>query len=159
MEGHNIAKVNDGLINEFVDAMAADDKVRVLKLISDHCTWLVVPWGYTAKGREEVEAFLGVAETTRTHKDQGQKIEINRWFTDDEYLCVEITNVASLSFLPNVKASQPICLVLHMSGGKFDSVHEYFSAPFPLNLLIRLVPLITRIRLAARRRPKKLSAT
>ena len=39
MEGHNIAKVNDGLIKEFVDAMAADDKVRVLKLISDHCTW------------------------------------------------------------------------------------------------------------------------
>jgi hypothetical protein len=98
MEGHNIAKVNDGLIKEFLDAMAADDKVRVLKLISDHCAWLVVPWGYTAKGHEEVEAFLGVAETTRTHKDQGQKIEINRWFTDDEYLCVEITNVASLSF-------------------------------------------------------------
>jgi len=94
MEGHNIAKVNDGLIKEFLDAMAADDKVRVLKLISDHCAWLVVPWGYTAKGHEEVEAFLGGAETTRTHKDQGQKIEINRWFTDDEYLCVEITNVA-----------------------------------------------------------------
>jgi limonene-1,2-epoxide hydrolase len=146
---------NKELVREFIEAMAADDKAHVLRLMSDDCEWVVVPWGYSANGHEEVEAFLGVANKTRTYKEQGQKIDINKAFTDGENLCVEITNIASLSFLPSLKASQPICLVLHMRDRKFDSVHEYFSAPFPVSLIIRLVPLVTRIRLSARRRSKR----
>jgi limonene-1,2-epoxide hydrolase len=146
---------NKELVREFVEAMAADDKAHVLRLVSDNCVWVVVPWGYSANGHEEVEAFLGAASKTRSYKEQGQKIEINKWFTDGENLCVEITNIASLSFLPSVKASQPICLVLQMRDGKFDRVHEYFSAPFPISLIIRLVPLVTRLRLFAKRRSKR----
>src|SRR5215831_11163557 len=147
------SSANEVLIQEFIDAMRADDKAHVLRLISDNCTWLVVPWGYTARGYEEVAAFLGVAQTTRTHETAtGQHIEINGWFTDGEHLCVEITNIASFSWLKSVKAAQRICLVLHMRNGTVDRVHEYFKAPFPISLIIRLVPLVARMRLSRQKR-------
>jgi ketosteroid isomerase-like protein len=147
------SSANEALIQEFIGAMRADDKAHVLRLISDDCTWLVVPWGYTASGYEEVAAFLGVAQTTRTHETaKGQHIEINGWFTDGEHLCMEITNIASLSWLKSVKAAQRICLVLHMKNGRFDRVHEYFKAPFPISLIIRLVPLVARMRLRRQKR-------
>src|SRR5262249_206278 len=115
-EGKLHSRANEALVTEFIAALAAADKERVLKLISDDWAWLVVPWGYTVSGYEEVTAFLGAAERTRTHEvAEGQHIAINGWFTDGEHLCVEITNIASLSWLKSVKAAQRICLVLHMS--------------------------------------------
>jgi limonene-1,2-epoxide hydrolase len=147
------SSANEALIKAFIDAMRADDKERVLRLISDDCIWLVVPWSYTARGYEEVAAFLGVAQATRTHeRTKGQHIEINKWFTDGEHLCVEITNIASFSWLKSIKAAQRICLVLHMRNGTFDQVHEYFKAPFPISLIIRLVPLVARMRLRRQKR-------
>ena len=148
MEVNMSSRTNEALVQEFIGAMRADDKEHVLRLISDDCVWQVVPWGYTASGYEEVAAFLGVAQSTRTHKEEkGQHIEINGWFTDGEHVCVEITNIASFSLFKSIKAAQRICLVLHMRNGKFDSVHEYFKAPFPISLIIRLVPLVARLRL------------
>jgi hypothetical protein len=148
MERKMSSRTNDALVKEFIGAMRADDKEHVLRLISDDCAWLVVPWGYTACGYEEVATFLGVAQTTRTHEAaKGQHIEIDGWFTDGEHLCVEITNIASFPWFKSVKAAQRICLVLHIKNGRFDTVHEYFKAPFPISLIIRLVPLVTRIRL------------
>src|SRR4030095_15103957 len=88
------SRTNEALVKEFIDAMRADDKEHVLRLISDDCTWLVVPWGYTARGYEEVAAFLGVAQTTRTHQPaKGQHTEIAGWFTEDAHLCVQINNI------------------------------------------------------------------
>ena len=157
-EGTLHTPANEALVTEFIAALGADDTGRVLRLISDDCAWLVVPWGYTASGYEEVAAFLGAAERTRTHEAaEGQHIAITGWFTDGEHLCVEITNIASLSWLKRVKAAQRICLVLHMSDEKFDWVHEYFKAPFPISLIIRLVPLVVRMRL--RRQKRRLQST
>jgi hypothetical protein len=62
-------------------------------------------------------------------------------------MCVELTNIASLSFFPAIKAHQPICLILHIKDSTFDWIHEYFQVPFPLSLIIRMVPLITRWRM------------
>jgi len=138
---------SNALVQEFVNAVAADEKEHVLRLLSEDCIWEVVPWGYTARGHREVTAFLGVASKTRTYKDTGQRIQINNWFTDGQYLCVELTNIASLSILPSVKARQRICLTLHIRGDKFDQVHEYFKAPFPISLIIRLVPFVARMHL------------
>jgi hypothetical protein len=132
------------LAKEFVVAMTANDKAHVLRLLSAECEWTVVPWKYVARGHLEIEAFLGIANKTRSYKDKGEKIRIDKWFTDGEYMCVELTNIASLSFLPAIKAQQPICLTLHIKDGVFDWVHEYFQAPFPLSLIIRMVPLFTK---------------
>jgi ketosteroid isomerase-like protein len=153
VERNMSSRTNEALVKEFIGALRADDKEHVLRLISDDCAWLVVPWGYTASGYEEVAAFLGVAQTTRTHQAaKGQYIEIDGWFTDGDHLCVEITNIASFPWFKSVKAAQRICLVLHIKNGRFDSVHEYFKAPFPISLIIRLVPLVTRMRLRRQRR-------
>jgi hypothetical protein len=135
------------LAKEFVVAMTSNDKAYVLRLLSAECEWTVVPWKYTARGHVEIEAFLGIANKTRSYNDKGEKIRIDNWFTNGEHMCVELTNIASLSFLPAIKARQPICLTLHIKDGMFDWVHEYFQIPFPLSLIIRMVPFITRWRM------------
>jgi hypothetical protein len=151
-----INNTSESLAREFISAIGANDKVHVLRLLSGDCAWLVVPWGETFKGHDEVAAFLGVANSTITHqREKGQRVEINGWFMDRENMCVEITNIASLSFFKKVKAAQPICLVLHMKDGKFDRVHEYFRAPFPVSLIIRMVPFITRMKMRNQKRPQQ----
>jgi hypothetical protein len=55
------------LAREFVEAMAADDKEHIIRLLADDCVWEVVPWNYKAYGCREVESFLGVAAKTRTY--------------------------------------------------------------------------------------------
>jgi hypothetical protein len=147
-------RIESELAQEFISAMAADDKARVLRLLSEDCEWAVVPWKYVARGHQEIEVFLGVANKTRSYTDKGETIRIDNWFTNGEHMCVELTNIASLSFLPAVKAQQPICLTLHIKDSKFDWIHEYFQVPFPLSLIIRMVPFITRWRM---RRTAKIS--
>jgi len=139
------------LVEEVVHAIADNDKEHVIRLLADDCVWEVVPWGYRARGRREVAAFLGVASKTRTYKYAGQRIQIDHWFTDGESACVELTNITSLSLFPWLRGEQRICLTLHLKDGTVDAVHEYFKAPFPVNLVIRLVPVVVRLRSRNRR--------
>jgi SnoaL-like domain len=146
------APMNGARAAELVAALAANDKAQVLRLLTADCTWEVVPWRYVARGQAEVRAFLGVASRTRTYRNAGQRIRIDNWFSDGEWMCVELTNIASPPGLPHLAVRQPICLTLHLTDRGADRVREYFQAPFLIDWLLRLVPLVTRWQLRAHRR-------
>jgi hypothetical protein len=43
------------LAQECISALAADEKARLLRLLSEECEWAVVPWKYVARGHQEID--------------------------------------------------------------------------------------------------------
>ncbi len=144
MQGNIISKANESLIQEYLDIAANDSEnlVRTMGLMSDDCVWVIETTGDEYRGREEIEAFVGIAMSGRAHQDQ-YHIQISKWFTDGEHLCIEYTHGAVLTGVYSAGIKTKIkqgtlryCITFHMRGGKFDWVHEYIQGTTFLSNLI-----------------------
>lgn len=126
---------------------------RTMRLLADDCVWVMEPTGDTYSGREEIQAFVAVAMSGRIHTGQ-YHIQIDHWFTDGEYLCIEYTHgaISTGVYTAGIKAkvhpgTLRYCITYHMRDGKFDSAHEYIQGttfltnlamPFMLKRMKRL---------------------
>ncbi len=139
---------NAALIKEYLDIVvnASEDLERFAKLLSDDCTWVIMPPGITIVGLAKVKAFAGMAMGSRTH-DAESKIEIRSWFADGDNFCVEYFHGAIVTSL-HLKVTETVCLVCHVREGKFDCIHEYVdtSHSILIELGLRFLPLILKAR-------------
>ncbi len=145
MQANMLSQANERLIQEYLDITAHDSEnlERVMKLMTDDCVWVMEPTGDTYRGSEELRAFVGAAMSSRTHTGQ-YSIQINHWFTNGEYLCIEYTHGAILTGV-RVKVRKGVaryCTTFHMRDGKFDQVHEYINGTTFLAYL--LMPLLLK---------------
>ena len=136
---------NGALIREYLDIAANDSEnlERTMRLLTDDCVWVMEPTGDTYRGKQELEAFVRIAMSGRTHSGP-YSIQITNWFTDGEQLCIEYTHGLVLSgvFLPGIKSEVKqgvlrYCITFHMRDGKFDRVHEFIQGTtFLANLML-----------------------
>jgi ketosteroid isomerase-like protein len=153
METIHLGKANEALIQEYLDIVAHDSEnlERTMQLFSDDCVFELEPTGDVYAGKVEIEAFVSVAMSGRTHADQ-YSIQITNWFTDGEQFCIEYTHggisTGVYSAGLKVKFRQGIaryCIIYHMKDGQFDRVHEFIQATnFLANLAMPLA--LKRIR-------------
>jgi ketosteroid isomerase-like protein len=140
---------NETLVRELLDIVANDSEnlERTLKCLSADCVWVMEPGGTEYHGITEIEGFVGIAMSGRTHDNNKHRIEITNWFADNENLCVEYTHGATLTgkftagFRGRIKTGVTrYCITYHMRDGKFDRVHEYINATsWSLNGLVPLL--------------------
>src|SRR5260370_7731728 len=88
MQEKVISQANEALIQAYLERVASDDYKDFGTLLTDDCTFSLMPIGYTFKGRQEVMAFAETAGNRRTHDEQS-KVVISNWFTNATYLYVE----------------------------------------------------------------------
>jgi len=143
-----LSEANEKLIKEYLDIAvdSSEDIDRFSKLLSDDCTWRLMPPGVTFNGKEQVKSFSKMAMGSRSHNAE-YKVEIRNWFADGDNFCVEYFHGAIITrFRINVK--EDVCLVCHMSDGKFDRIYEYVdtSQSILIGLGLTLLPLIMKIR-------------
>ena len=157
-------EANEALVKELLDIVANDSEnlERTLKCLSDDCVWVMEPGGTQYHGIGEIEAFVGIAISGRTHNKSKHRIEITNWFADSENLCVEYTHGAILTgkFTAGIRGTikagvSRYCITYHIRNGKFDRVHEYINATsWALNGLAPLALAYLR-RLTTKRVAKK----
>jgi ketosteroid isomerase-like protein len=151
MQEKMISKENEALIQAYLDIVASDDYRDFGRLITDDCTFSLMPIGYTFKGREEVMAFVETAGNRRKH-DQQSQVAISNQFTDGEYFCVEYEHALIINLLRVRSKIDGYCLVFHFRDGKFDAVREYINPSrliwvFFTVIILRLFPSIARRKL------------
>jgi len=161
MQEKVISQSNEALIQAYLQIVATDDYQNFGTLLTDDCTFSLMPIGYTFRGREEVMAFAETAGNRRRHDDQS-KVVISQWFTDGDSLCVEYEHSFMMKALHVRSKIDGYCLVFHMRDGKFDAVREYINPSrltwvFFTVIVLRLFPLIARWK--ARRRGLKRTQT
>ncbi len=139
---------NAALVKEYLDIAvnAPEDLVRFARLLSDDCTWSIMPPCITIVGLAQVKSFTKMAMRSRAH-DAGSKIEIRNWFADGDNFCVEYFHGAIVTRL-HLRVTENVCLVCHMREGKFDRVHEYVdtSRSVLIGLGLKFLPLILKVR-------------
>jgi len=157
MQENVISQANEALIQAYLEIVATDDYKDFGTLLTDDCTFSLMPIGYTFKGRQEVMAFVETAGNRRRH-DKQSNIVIRNQFTDGDYLCVEYEHSLIINALHVRSKIDGYCLVFHFRDGKFDAVREYINPSrlpwvFFTVIVLRLFPLIARRK--ARRRGVK----
>jgi uncharacterized protein (TIGR02246 family) len=143
------------LIERYLAIVANDDYERFGELLTDDCSFTLMPVGHTWRGRDNVMSAVTAAGRSRTHDSQS-KVNITNWFTNNEYLVVEYEHGALVAGL-RVKIDG-YCWVFHIRNGHFDSLREYINPSNPatsilLSLVLRAYPL-----LLARRRTRGAAA-
>jgi ketosteroid isomerase-like protein len=152
MEDLVLRKVNEELVNRYLELVAADDYRDFGALITDDCQFALMPIGHTFRGRQDVMAFVQTAGGSRAH-DQSSKVTITNWFGDGDYVCVEYVH-RFVVFPKSVRFKGKIdgyCLVFHIRDGKFDVIREYINpsnivTALLVMLLLRLLPVLTARR-------------
>ena len=76
------------LIERYLATVANDDYERFGELLTDDCSFTLMPIAHTWRGRDNVMSAVMAAGRSRTH-DSRSKVNITNWFTNDEYLVVE----------------------------------------------------------------------
>jgi len=141
-----LSEENENLIKEYLDIAVNDSEnfERFLRLLSDDCVYRITPPGRVFRGKDQLRTFVKKAMGSRTHTTDS-KVEIRNWFTDGENLCVEYFHGALATSL-RIKIRENVCFVFHMSGGKFDRLHEYVdtSGSFLVGFGLKMLPLITK---------------
>src|ERR1700738_3182720 len=84
------------LIERYLDIVANDDYERFGELLTNDCTFTLMPIGRTWRGRADVMSAVMAAGSSRTHDSQS-KVNITNWFTNNEYLVVEYEHAAVVS--------------------------------------------------------------
>ena len=136
------------LIEQYLAIVANDDYERFGELLTDDCSFTLMPIGHTWRGRDDVMSAIIAAGRTRTHDSQS-KVNITNWFTNNEYSVVEYEHGALIGGV-RVKVDG-YCLVFHIRDGHFDSMREYIN-PSNLatsilsSLVLRAYPLLARWR-------------
>ena len=139
---------NETLIHTYLEIVATDKYERFGTLLTEDCTFSLMPIGHTFTGREDIMAFVGTAGGSRTHEKQSQVV-IKQWFTDGEYLCVEYDHTAIVKRLHARIQIDGYCWVFHIRDGYFDAIREYINpSRLSMGLLIvfvlRLLPWVAR---------------
>ena len=136
------------LIERYLATVADDDYERFGELLTDDCSFTLMPIGHTWTGRDNVMSAVMAAGSRRTHDSQS-KVKITNWFTNNEYLVVEYEHTALVG---GVRVEiDGYCWVLHIRDGRFDSMREYINPSNPttsilLGLVVRAYPFLTRWR-------------
>jgi ketosteroid isomerase-like protein len=143
-----LSQDQEQLIQTYLEIVATDNYERFGTLLTEDCTFTLMPIGHTFQGREEITAFVRTAGGSRTHTEQS-KVHIKNWFTDGQYLCVEYDHTAILQQLHYRMQIDGYCWVFHIRDGKFDAIREYInpsrlSMSFLTVFLLRLLPWISR---------------
>jgi hypothetical protein len=146
IDKHLSSQANQALVKEMLDIVANDSEnlERTLPCITDNCVWVMEPGGTEYHGFEQVNAFVRIAMSGRTHDAGQHKIEITNWFADADNLCLEYTHGAMLTgrftagFKGKIKTGvSRCCITYHLRDGKIDRVHEYIdSTSWWLNVLM-----------------------
>lgn len=136
------------LIERYLVIVADDNYERFGELLTDDCTFTLMPTGHTFSGRDDVMGFVMAAGTRRKHDSQS-KVNITNWFTNNEYLVVEYEHGALVKGV-RLKVDG-YCLVFHIRDGCFDSIREYINPSTAAisiltTLVSRALPLLTRWR-------------
>jgi len=136
------------LIERYLAIVADDDYERFGELLTEDCSFTLVPIGHTWTGRDRVMSAVMAAGTRRTHDGQS-KVNITNWFTNNEYLVVEYEHGALVA---GVRVTiDGYCWVFHIRDGRFDSMREYINpsragTSILLTLVLRAYPLLARWR-------------
>src|SRR5258708_11034918 len=146
MQENVISQANEALIQAYLEIVATDDYKDFGTLLTDDCTFSLMPIGYTFKGRQEVMAFVETAGNRRRH-DKQSNIVIRNQFTDGDYLCVEYEHSLIINALHVRSKIDGYCLVFHFRDEKVDAVREYINPSrlpcgFFTVIVLRLLPLI-----------------
>jgi len=142
------------LIERYLAIVENDDYEQFGELLTDDCTFTLMPIGRTWNGRDDVMSVVLAAGSSRTHDSQS-KVNITNWFTDNEYLVVEYEHGAVVSGV-RLKIDG-YCWVFHIRGGRFDSIREYINpsnaaTSILMSLVLRGLPLLARWK-ARKQRP------
>ncbi len=132
------------LIERYLAIVANDDYERFGELLTDDCSFTLMPIGHTWSGRKNVMNAVMTAGRSRTH-DSRSRINVTNWFTNDEFLVVEYEHGALVGGI-RVKIDG-YCWVFHIRDGRFDSMREYINPSNPatsilLSLVLRAYPLL-----------------
>ncbi len=148
--GYMLTEANAALIKEYLDIAvnASENLDRFSKLLSDDCTWRIMPPGITFNGIAQVRSFTQMAMGSRTHNAEYQ-VKIRNWFADNDNFCVEYFHGAIITRF-HIKVVENVCLVCHMREGKFDQIHEYVdtSGSILISLGLKFLPLIVKAKTA-----------
>lgn len=141
---------NDRLIDEYFEIIESDDYDRFGDIITNDCTFVLMPIGHTFKGRDEVMAFARSAGGARTH-DRRSRVRITNWFRARDQLCVEYEHELIVKLLGYRIKIDGYCLVFHMRDGKFDQIREYINpSGIAMGVLttyiLRILPLVAKIK-------------
>ena len=136
------------LIEQYLAIVADDDYERFGELLTDDCSFTLMPIGHTWRGRDNVMSAVMTAGRSRTH-DSRSRVTVTNWFTNDEYLVVEYEHGALVGGR-RVKIDG-YCWVFHIHEGRFDSMREYINPSNPatsilLSLALRAYPFLARWR-------------
>ena len=85
--------VTNHLIERYLAIVANDDYERFGELLTDDCSFTLMPIGRPWRGRNNVMSAVMAAGSRRTH-DSRLKVNITNWFTNNEYLVVEYEHAA-----------------------------------------------------------------
>jgi ketosteroid isomerase-like protein len=149
LQGAEVTKtagVVTNLIERYLAIVANDDYERFGELLTDDCSFTLMPIGHTWRGHDNVMSAVVAAGRSRTH-DSRSKVDITNWFTNDEYLVVEYEHTALVGGV-RVKIDG-YCWVFHIRDGRFDSMREYINPSNPvtsilLSLVLRAYPFRAR---------------
>ena len=141
-----ISDENRKLISDYLDIAENEPENfdRFTSLLSDGCTWALMPPGILLNGLENVKMFVRMAMKSRKH-DERTNVKIHNWFADNEKFCVEYYHAA---FVAGMRVKENICLVCHMTDGKFDKVNEYIdtSGSRIIGMGLKFMPLILWVK-------------
>jgi ketosteroid isomerase-like protein len=142
------------LIERYLAIVENDDYQQFGELLTDDCTFTLMPIGRTWSGRDDVMSVVLAAGSSRAHDSQS-KVNITNWFTDNEYLVVEYEHGAVVSGV-RLKIDG-YCWVFHIQDGRFDSIREYINpsnaaTSILMSLVLRALPLLARWK-ARKQRP------
>lgn len=138
------------LIDAYFGMVATDDYERFSDIITDDCTFSLMPIGHTFKGKHDIMRFVTTSGGARTHDDTSM-ITITNWFSNGDYLCVEYDHSAIINPFKRRITIDGYCIVFHMMDGKFDAIREYINpSSIVMSLLttfvLRILPFASRIR-------------
>jgi ketosteroid isomerase-like protein len=136
------------LVQRYLAIVENDDYERFGELLTDDCTFTIMPTARTWRGRDDVMSMVMAAGSSRSH-DSRSKVHITNWFTNNEYLVVEYAHAALVGGV-RLKIDG-YCLLFHIRDGRFDSIREYINPSNPAIsiltiLLLRALPLLARRR-------------
>lgn len=145
----------DALIDNYFKIVKSDAYDRFGDLITDDCTFALMPIGHTFRGRDEVMAFVLSAGGARQH-DQRSQVRITNWFRTDANLCVEYEHYAIIRVLRYRIKIDGYCMVFHIREGRFDEIREYINPSSIVigiltTCLLRILPLAASVRTRVQR--------
>ena len=143
-------RTDDALIEEYFKIVESDEYERFGDLITDDCSFALMPIGHTFTGRDEVMSFVMSAGRTRWH-DRRAKVRITNWFRTDTHLCVEYEHGVVIKPFRYRTKIDGYCLIFRFHQGRFDEIREYINPSGILmrvltTHLLRLLPIVARVR-------------